>query len=85
MVAPSAMPVTIPDDEPIVAMPGLLLSHVPPPLVTLSPAEALTQTAVGPLMGDGSGLMAIAALPVILLVHSELAELAVMVYTPDNV
>lgn len=48
------MPVTTPDDKPIVATAVVLLLHVPPPVLLNVIAEA-THTADAPVIGDGSG------------------------------
>jgi len=55
-VVPGVAPVTIPDDDPIVATEVVPLLHVPPP-PSLSVIVAPTQTAPGPVMEPGSGLM----------------------------
>ena len=51
-------PVTIPVEEPIVAMVVLVLVHVPPP-PSLSVIVAEIQTPVGPVIGPGKGLTVI--------------------------
>ena len=52
---PGDIPVTIPVEEPAVAIPVVPLAHVPPPAslkVVVNPA----QTAAVPLIADGNGL-----------------------------
>jgi hypothetical protein len=57
MVAvPAAMPVTIPEEDPIVAMAGRLLSQAPPREVLLNAIVAPAQTTGGPVMAAGNGL-----------------------------
>lgn len=62
---PVATPVTIPVDEPAVAMPVLLLLHVPPP-VLVNVVASPTQTLNVPEMEDGSAFtvtILVAAVP----------------------
>lgn len=54
---PKAIPVTTPVVELMVAVPVLPLTHVPPGIPSLKPIVDPTQTALGPDMGNGSGLM----------------------------
>ena len=48
------MAVTIPEDEPMVATPVLLLLHVPPVVASVSGVVAATHDEVGPEMGDNA-------------------------------
>ena len=52
---PDDTPVTMPVDEPIVAMPVLPLVHVPPP-ASLSVVVKPAQTTAVPVIEDGNGL-----------------------------
>ena len=65
IVVPIVRPVTRPVIEPIVAIEVVPLVQVPPGDPSASGIVALTQTAVAPVIGNGSGLMTITALPVI--------------------
>jgi hypothetical protein len=53
---PPATPVTKPDDEPMVATPALLLTHVPPASALLSNVVAVTQAFSVPVMAAGRAL-----------------------------
>ena len=56
MVAgPAATPLTMPDEEPIVACAGVLEDHVPPPAPSASGTVEPAQTAAGPVMIPGLG------------------------------
>ena len=59
----------MPDEEPIVAIEVVPLVHVPPGEPSAWGMVAAMQTAVAPVMGNGSGLMAMAALPVMVRVQ----------------
>lgn len=61
---PVAMPVTTPVEEPMVAIVGVLLVHVPPVAVLLSVAVAPTAKDVLPVMPAG-GAVTVAMLVVI--------------------
>jgi hypothetical protein len=50
---PKALPVTIPEEEPIEAIAVLLLLHVPPVGVLLSVVVAPKQAISVPVMGEG--------------------------------
>ena len=65
---PVVSPVTVPLSEPTVALAGLLLLQVPPGGVPESVIEALTQTAVPPVM-VGIGFTVTVALPVMVLLQ----------------
>ena len=65
IVVPIVIPVTMPVIEPIVPIEVVPLVHVPPGELSASGIVALTQTAVAPVIGGGSGLTAIMALPAI--------------------
>ena len=54
-LVPPDMPVITPVVEPTVAMPVLLLVHVPPPVASLSNVVRLTHTTSIPCIADGSG------------------------------
>ena len=56
---PPLIPVITPDDGPEIksAMVGLLLLHVPPGTASVNIAIWPEQTAAGPDIGEGSGLM----------------------------
>jgi hypothetical protein len=53
---PTVTPVILPVKEPIVAIDGLLLTHVPPPIEPDIPIGNPTQIFEGPII-EGSGLM----------------------------
>ena len=53
---PVATPVTIPDDVPTVAIPVLLLLHVPPLVASLRVVVKPMQTVAVPLTDAGNGL-----------------------------
>ena len=53
---PGANPVMTPDKEPIDAMEGALLLHVPPPVLSVNAIVRPTHTAFGPIMVPGNGL-----------------------------
>ena len=53
-VVPAVIPVTIPDDAPIVAWPVTLLLHTPPPVLSVSAEGVPTQTLVLPLIAPGA-------------------------------
>jgi len=55
VAVPAATPLTIPDDEPMVAIAVLLLLHVAPMLVVLNVVLAPAQTANVPVMALGAG------------------------------
>jgi hypothetical protein len=57
-VVPEAIPVTMPEIEPIVAMVVVALVHVPPP-VALSTVVRLGHTDAVPAIGGGAGLTVI--------------------------
>lgn len=63
VVVPVAIPVTMPVEDPIVATVGVLLAQVPPP-GSVNIIVAPTQRADGPPIGEGSGLITITAVPV---------------------
>jgi len=50
---PEAIPVTIPEEVPIVANPVILLLHVPPVVASPSVAEVPTQILFGPVTAAG--------------------------------
>lgn len=50
MVLPAATPLTIPEDEPTVAIEVLLLLHVPPVVALLSVVAAVVHTASVPVI-----------------------------------
>ena len=50
---PAAIPVAIPEEDPMVAMPVLLLVHVPPEVLLLSTVDAPMHTDVTPVIGVG--------------------------------
>ncbi len=52
---PALIPVTIPEDDPIVATPVLVLVQVPPIVVLLAVIDNPTQTLAGPVIVAGSG------------------------------
>ena len=56
IAVPAATPLTTPVVEPMVAIPVLLLLHVPPDVMSLSVVELPTQTLVVPVMGAGDEL-----------------------------
>lgn len=57
LVTPADRPFAIPDEEPMVAIPGRLLVHVPPgELGSVYDPVPPMQKAVGPDMDPGSGL-----------------------------
>ena len=53
---PPDTPTTMPDEEPTVAIDGLLLLHVPPVETLLSVIDDPTQTGIEPVMDDGNRL-----------------------------
>ena len=53
---PPDPPTTRPDEEPTVAIDGLLLLHVPPVETLLSVIDDPTQTGIEPVMDDGNRL-----------------------------
>ena len=69
VVVPVAMPVTIPVVAPTVAVPGELLSHVPPGVGSASMIVEPTHTAEAPDMAPGKGLTTMFTLPVIVRKH----------------
>ena len=52
VVVPADNPVTIPDEEPIAATEGLVLTHVPPPEGSVNAAGSPVQTVAGPDIGN---------------------------------
>lgn len=76
---PIVNPFTTPLVEPILATPVLLLVHVPPPGPVANVVELPAHTVVAPLMGAGSGLMLMVALPLMLLVQPVVVFVAVTV------
>ena len=56
VLVPGAIPATIPFDEPIVAIPVLLLDHVPPAVPSLSDVVCPTQTIGTPEITVGKAL-----------------------------
>jgi hypothetical protein len=54
---PAPIPVTMPDAEPMVATPVLLLVHVPPPVVLLSVVIVPAQIPVAPVIAAAPVLM----------------------------
>lgn len=76
---PMAIPVTMPDDEPMVATDVVPLSQVPPVLTENSVIVAPTQTADAPVMGSGNGLITITALPVMVRVQPVMLLVAMTV------
>ena len=63
MTTPADIPVTNPVVEPIVAIKGLLLLQVPVPVASVSVTVKPTQTALGPVITAGNGLMVIVLVP----------------------
>ena len=63
VVVPDATPVTVPLDEPMVALAGVLLAHVPPVVASVRVVDEPTHTDVAPLIEAGSGLIVTLALP----------------------
>ena len=59
VVVPVATPVTIPLDRPMVAVPVLLLIHVPPEAASVSVEVAPMHTVDGPPIAGGIGLTVI--------------------------
>jgi hypothetical protein len=55
MEVPALTPVTIPEEEPIVAIEGLPLLHVPPPVPVKIIVDP-THTLPGPVIAPGMGL-----------------------------
>lgn len=79
MAVPVLTPVTIPLVAPIeITVLGPPV-HVPPNGVEVSVAVAPTQTADGPLIGVGEGLIVIVALPVMVRLHPVVALTATTV------
>ena len=62
VAVPGAMPVTMPDDDPTVAMLLLLVLHVPPP-ASVSVVVAPWQTVAVPVIAEGRGLTVTVTLP----------------------
>ena len=57
MVAvPEVTPVTTPVEEPIVATPGALLDHEPPPVLLVSVMVEPGHTVVGPTIGPAADI-----------------------------
>jgi hypothetical protein len=65
IVVPMAIPLTTPLTAPMVPIVVKLLLQVPPAGLLLSVADAPAHTALAPLIVVGSGLMAITALPIV--------------------
>jgi hypothetical protein len=57
VLVPTAMPLTIPEDVPMVATVGVLLVHVPPVGVLPSVEGVPEQTLIAPVKADGWGSM----------------------------
>jgi hypothetical protein len=74
-----AMPVAMPEVEPIVAIDVVPLVQVPPGEASAWGMVAPMQTAVAPVMGRGSGLMAMTALPVMVLLQPVVVLVAIIV------
>ena len=53
---PGAKPVTTPEDEPIGAITGLLLLHIPPAGESVNAEDVPVHIAVAPVITDGNGL-----------------------------
>jgi hypothetical protein len=67
---PEATPVAIPDVEPIVAIAGILLLHMPPATVSVNAAVWPIHTAGGPVISDGP----VDTFTVCVTLHPELME-----------
>jgi hypothetical protein len=79
VVVPVIIPETIPEAAPIVATAGLLLLHVPGAVASVRVIVVPGHNAVGPIIGAGSGLTVIVALPVIVAVQPVVVLVAVTV------
>jgi hypothetical protein len=53
VASPAAMPLTTPDEEPTVAVPGALLVHTPPGVASLSAVVSPMHTCKTPVIGKG--------------------------------
>ena len=78
------MPFSAPDEEPIVAIAVLLLSHVPPAVALLNAADAPIQTVVVPEIGAGKGSTVIVFVVAQPVVNNVKVMVAVPVATPIN-
>ena len=56
VVVPEVTPVTTPVDEPIVATPGALLDHEPPPVLLVSVMVDPGHTVPGPTIGPAADI-----------------------------
>jgi hypothetical protein len=56
VVVPEVTPVTIPVDEPIVATPGVLLLHEPPPVLLVNVIVEPGHTVPGPTIGPAADI-----------------------------
>ena len=63
LAVPAAMPVTIPEDEPMVALEVLLLVHIPPASASVKFVVNPRQTEAVPEIEAGSEFMVMTALP----------------------